>query len=109
MIDATGAIVRGKPFRDDTFAAERTSVLEDDGAVTGEMLIVGDAVLDATQQMGERRLATLQRLAAKVLTVQLDQIEGAQHGGMIVKAPAESVEYREAALIDHDGLAVYVA
>jgi hypothetical protein len=38
----------------------------------------------------------------EVRAVELEQIEGTQHGVMAAKAIAESVENREAALVDHD-------
>ena len=43
---------------------------------------------------------------AKVFAVEFDQIEGAEHGGVVAKPIMESVEYREAAFVDDDGLAV---
>jgi hypothetical protein len=36
----------------------------------------------------------------------LDQVERAEHGGVVMMPVAQEVENREAALIDHDGLAV---
>jgi hypothetical protein len=66
----------------------------------------GDAVADASEEIGERRLATLERLPAEVGTVELYEIESAQHGGVIANPIAENVKDREAALVDYYGLTV---
>jgi hypothetical protein len=47
-----------------------------------------------------------QACTAEVFAVKFDQIEGAEHGGVVAKPITESVEYREAAFVDDDGLAV---
>ena len=52
------------------------------------------------------RLRSSSRAPAEVLAVEFDQIEGAKHGGVVAKPITESVEYREAAFVHHDGLAV---
>jgi hypothetical protein len=70
------------------------------------MLIEGYAVADVSEEIGERRLATLERLPAEVGAVELYEVESAQYGGVIANPIAENVEDREAALVDHDGLTV---
>ena len=87
MVDAAGAIA--EPLRDDAFAAESAGVLEDGRAVAVEMLVEGDTVAGVAEQIGEHGLAALDRLPAKVLAVEFDQIEGAEHGGMVVMPIAE--------------------
>jgi hypothetical protein len=79
---------------------------EDARAVAGEMPVEGDAVGAATEKLGEPRLAVLERSPAKVLTVELDEVECTQHGGVIMKPIPESVKYREAALVGHNSLAI---
>ena len=58
------------------------------------------------EEIGQFLLAVLKPRPAEVFAVVLDQIEGTEHGGMVVKPITEGIEYREAAFIDHDGLAV---
>jgi hypothetical protein len=70
------------------------------------MAVEGDAVANASQQIGERRLAVFERSPAEILAVELDQVECTQHDGMVAKPIAEHVKHREAALVDHDRLAV---
>jgi hypothetical protein len=50
-------------------------------------------------------LTVLKPSTAEVLAVEFDEIEGAQHGGVIAKPITECVKYREAAFVHHDGLA----
>jgi hypothetical protein len=52
-------------------------------------------------------LTILEPRPTEVFAVEFDQIEGAKHGGVVAKPIPESVEYREAAFVDHDGLAVH--
>jgi hypothetical protein len=59
--------------------AEHAGVLEHDGAVDGEMPFEDDAVLLPIQDFGEPALALFKVCAAQILTVSLDQIEGAEH------------------------------
>ena len=80
---------------------------EDDFAVAVEMLVEGDTVAGVAEKGRQRVLSILKPCPAKVLAVEFDQIEGAQHGGVVAKPIPESVEYREAAFVDHDGLAVH--
>jgi hypothetical protein len=77
MIDTTRAIVRTKSLRDDALAAERARMAEDVRAVAVEMLIEGDAIANVSEEIGERCLAIFQRLPAKVLAVEFDEIESA--------------------------------
>ena len=69
---------------------------EDDRAVAIEMLVEGDAVIRAAKEIGQRALPVLKQFTAEVLAVELSQIEGAEHGGVVAKPITESVEYREA-------------
>ena len=48
----------------------------------------------------------LDRAPAQILTVKLDQVEGAQHGSMVVTPGAEQLEHREAAVVGDDDFAV---
>ena len=44
----------------------------------------------------------LERLPPKVLAVEFDQVEGAEHGGMVVPVVTDEVEDREPVLTDDD-------
>ena len=96
-------------FRYDALAAQGAGVPEDDRAVAVEVLVEGDAVIRAAKEIGQRALPVLKPFTAGVLAVKLDQIEGAEHGGVVAKPITESVEDREPAFVDHDGLAVHDA
>jgi hypothetical protein len=48
------------------------------------MLVVGDARMGVSQELGQRALALFDRRAPQVLAVHFEQIEGAEHGGGIV-------------------------
>jgi hypothetical protein len=78
-------------------------VLVDDRAFAFVMPIERDAVALSGQQIGQDTLAFLERCTAQILTVELDEIEGAEHGRMIVAPGAQQIEGGEAALVDHDG------
>jgi hypothetical protein len=80
-------------------------VLEDRSAVGLEMVIEHHAGALVLQQARKRSLALLQRLAAQVLAVRFDQVEGAQDGSTIVLL-ADQVKHRQPRRADHDGLAV---
>ena len=81
-------------------------MLEDDGAVAVIVLVEGDAVALSVQHIGQCMLALLDRRSAQILAVQFDQIEGAEHGGMVVMPGAEQIKGREAVGIDDNRLAV---
>jgi hypothetical protein len=81
-------------------------VLKDDGAVAIEMFVEGNAVIRFAEKVCQRALTIFQPRATEVLTIKLDQIEGAEHGGVIVLTITQSIEDREAASVDHYGLAV---
>jgi len=53
-----------------------------------------------------RRSVQVKARPSDILTVEFDEIEGAQYVGVVVKPMAECVEYREAGFVDHDCLAV---
>ncbi len=70
------------------------------------LLIVCDAVGDGSEELGEPRFALLDRPPAEVLAIELEQVESAQHSGIIAQPITQSVKVRKAELVDHDGLAV---
>jgi hypothetical protein len=106
VIDPTSAIRRSEPFRNDAFATERASLLEDDLAVTREMLVEGYAIAGVMEKISERAFALLEWLLAKIKAIELDQVEGAQHGGMVMTPIAREIEHRKPLPIDDDSLAV---
>jgi hypothetical protein len=65
-----------------------------------------DAVVRVAQQRGERRLALLYRRAPQVLTIQLEQVEGAEHRRRVVPVAADQVEGGEPIVVAHYGLAI---
>jgi hypothetical protein len=106
IVNAAGAIGRAEAFGDDTLASQGAGVLKDDGAVAIEMFVEGNAVIRFAEKVCQRALTIFQPRATEVLTIKLDQIEGAEHGGVIVLTITQSIEDREAASVDHYGLAV---
>ena len=80
-------------------------MLVEDRAVALIVLVEDDAVLIVGKHMGQRAHALFERLAPQILAVVLDQIEGAQHGRLIV-APERSSKVESATLVDHDRFAV---
>ena len=100
------AVCRTEAFRDDTFAPKGAGVPEDDFPVAVEMLVKGDAIIRAAEEIGQRVLTILKACPSDILAIEFDEIEGAQYSGVVVKPMAESFEYREAGFVDHDCLAV---
>ena len=66
-------------------------MLENGRAVASEVLVEGYAVADATKEISESVLPVLERPLAKLEAVELDQVEGAQHRGMVVMPIAEEI------------------
>ena len=62
--------------------------------------------MGAAQELRQEAFTLLDRSEPQIVAVQLDQVEGAEHGGVVMLPVAQQLEHREAALIDHDGLAV---
>jgi hypothetical protein len=105
IIDPAGAIWRSEPFRHDALAAKRARLLEDNAAISREMLVEGNAVASVVEKkMGERALAVFERLLAEIEAVELDQIEGAEHGHVVAVAITKEFEDRESLAIDDNGL-----
>src|SRR5262249_48553410 len=102
VIDPSRAVRRAEPLRDNAFATKRAGMLVDAGAVADEVLIECDAVTLSRQQIGQGTLAFLERCMTQVFAVQLNQIESAEHGGMVVTPGAQQVEGGETALVDHN-------
>ena len=70
------------------------------------MLVEGNAVTGGPEKIGQPILASLERLLAEIEAVELDQVEGAEHRGMVVMPIAKEIEHREPLAIDDDRLAV---
>jgi hypothetical protein len=81
-------------------------MLEDDSAVAVIVPIGGDAVSFSVQQIGQGVLALLDRRPAQILAVQFNQIEGAEHGSVVMPPGTEQIKDREAIGVDHDRFAV---
>ena len=71
-----------------------------------QMLVEANAGSSLGQRRRERGLAHLQRVAAQVVAVQLDQVEGVEEHGAVVAAVADAIELGDAALVAGDRLAV---
>ena len=74
--------------------------------VAFEMLIEADAGTGFGQRRREGGLACLQGIAAQVVTVQLDQVEGVQEHGAVVAPIADAIDLGDAAPVAGDRLAV---
>jgi hypothetical protein len=70
------------------------------------MLVEGDAIASVAKEIGKSAFALLKRLLAEIEAVELYEVEGAEHSGMVVMPIAKHVEHRKALLIDDDRLAV---
>jgi hypothetical protein len=92
MRGAAGTVERAEPFRHDALAAESAGVLEDDGPIAGKVFIQGNALERLWQQAGEPCLAILDRQSALIFAVEFDQIEGAQHGIVVVTPGPEQAK-----------------
>jgi hypothetical protein len=92
MVHPARAIVGAEALRHDALAAESAGVLEDGRTVTFEVLVKGYAIAWFAKEISERVFAGLERLLAEVVAVELDQVEGAEHGGMVVVPVAEEIE-----------------
>jgi hypothetical protein len=65
-------------LRHNALAAERASLTVDDSAIRDEVRVERNARMLAAQQRLQGALAGFDRLAAQILAVELDQIEGAR-------------------------------
>ena len=81
-------------------------MLENGHAVACEVRIKSNAVTGTAKEIGEHILTMLERLLAEIVAIELDQVEGAKHSGMIMVAIAKKIEDREAIPIDNNGLAI---
>jgi hypothetical protein len=85
VVHAAVAVGRTEAFRGDTFAPKGAGVPEDDFPVAVEMLVEGDTVIRAAEEIGQRVLTILKARPSDILAVEFDEIEGAQYGGVVVK------------------------
>ena len=75
-------------------------------AIRGDVLVEQDPVLNALQQVHQRRLVSEQRLLAYVISVQLEQIECVQHRAARSSGAAQLAELRETVRAEHHRLAI---
>ena len=91
----------------DAFEPHLASVAEDDLAIVAfHMLIEANAGSSLGDDGDERGLADLQRVAAQIVAVHLDQVEGVEEHGAVVTAIADAIELGDAAVVARDRLAV---
>ena len=71
-------------LRDDAFEPELAGVAEHGLAVALDVVIEPNAMASSNQDGGQRRLADVERVAAAIVAVQLNQVEGIQeHAGVV--------------------------
>jgi len=66
--------------------------------VAGKVFVCGNALKRLRQQAGEPGLAQLDRQPAQAFAVDFEQIEGAEHGGVVTPGP-DYFDYREPAVV----------
>jgi len=69
--------LRAETLADNAFAAELAGVLVDDVAVADVVLAERDAGMGPAYELGQRAFAMLDWRSAQVVTIKLQQIEGA--------------------------------
>jgi hypothetical protein len=93
-------------LRDDAFEPELAGVAEHGLAVALDVVIEPNAMASSNQDGGQRRLADVERVAAVIVAVQLNQVEGIQEHAGVVSAVTDALEARHSALVAGDGLAI---
>ena len=71
-----------------------------------KMLVEANAGSSRGQRRRKRGLAHLQRVAAQVVAVELDQIKCVEEHAAVVAAVADAIDLRDAAPVARDRLAV---
>jgi hypothetical protein len=71
-----------------------------------DMLVEQQARFGVAQELSEHCLAALDGLAAQVLTVKLDQVEGVKEDAPVIAPVAQPVEHWQSIAVTGDGLAV---
>jgi hypothetical protein len=95
------------PLRDDAFQPHPAGMLEDERAiVVVEMLVQPQPRRSSRNQAGQRGLAYGKRIAAKIIAVQLDEIEGPEENAIAIAPVAHALEACDAILAAGDSLAV---
>jgi hypothetical protein len=84
----------------------RRHAFEGGRAVTVIVDVEDDTIRLPVQDVGQHMLALLDWSAAQVLAINLDQIERAEQGGMVMAPVAQEVEDRQASCADDDRLSV---
>jgi hypothetical protein len=74
---AAVAAGRTEAFRDDTFAPKRAGVPQDDFPVAVEMLVEGDAIIRAAEEVDQRVLTILEARPSDIRAIEFDEVEGA--------------------------------
>jgi hypothetical protein len=88
--------MRTEALRYDALTAESAGMLKDGHAVPRKILVEGNSVADVSEKISKRGLALLERLLAKIIAVELDQVEGAENRHMIAMPIAQEIERGEA-------------
>jgi hypothetical protein len=102
---SSGLITEVAAFRDDALDAHLADVLENNRAVSVEVLGIPNAMALGEQAL-EPALSFLKRAIAVVYSVVLEKIEGVQESNIVVRAGMQLCEVRNAVLATADGLAI---
>ena len=70
------------------------------------MLVEAQAKASFGQHTSKRGLADLKRIAAQVVAVQLDQVEGVEEGVTVMASVADTVERGNAVVVTHNRLPI---
>jgi hypothetical protein len=103
---AAAAIWRVLPLAHNAFKPELAGVAENLGAVALDVVIEPNAMTNPGQDGGQRGLADFERLAAEIVAVELNQIEGVQEHAAIMAPISNVIEARCATLIAGGGLSI---
>jgi hypothetical protein len=94
------------PLRDDSFEPKLAGVAEHGLAVALYVVIEPNAMANPGEDAGQRRLADFERIAAEIVAVQLDQVEGVQKHAVVSAVVTDEIERGNAVLIASNRLAI---
>ncbi len=106
---AAGAVGRIGTFRKDAFGMQLASRVEDLGAIAGQILAEADVVRVLAQHGAQQALAFAQRQSARVMPVdvqQVEAIEGERVLFVLLERRLQAREAGQAAAVQHDDFAI---
>ena len=99
-------VARVLALRHDSLKAQHTGVMEDIRAVCLQVLIQSQAQRRSREKAAECCLAHDERIAAQIIAVEFDQVEGVEENTIIVVPVTDAVERRYSILAARDRLSV---